>query len=391
MVYLDNNATTQLHDEVLEAMLPYLRDYYGNASSIQHKPGRDANHAVEYARKQICEAIGADSKELIFTSGATESINMALRGIASRYRSKGNHIITYQTEHKAVLSTCAELEKQGFRITYLSVDAAGRLDIDHLADSITEQTILVCAMLANNETGVIHPIADVARLCVEKDTLLFCDATQYLGKQGSIDLREIPIDMLCMSAHKLHGPKGIGALYIRRKRRPIQLEPLIVGGQQENSIRGGTYNVPNIVGFGKAVSLGLHKDSEAIKNLREYLESILMQELEEVHINGQQTDRLGNTSNLSIKHVRSSELMNRLPDIALSSGSACVTGSRDPSHVLKAMGRSDEDALCSIRISLSRYTTREEIDQAIMQICNAVKKIRSGSPIWQMYKAGLIE
>lgn len=391
MVYLDNNATTQLHDEVFEAMLPYLKDHYGNASSIQHKIGRDANHAVEHARQQVCEAIGADTKELIFTSGATESINMALKGIAARYRSKGNHIITYQTEHKAVLSTCASLEKQGFRISYLPVDAEGRLDINLLKDSMTEQTILVSVMLANNETGVIHPITEVAQLCLKKDVLLFCDATQYLGKEGFIDLKEIPIDMLCMSAHKFHGPKGIGALYLRRKRKPIQLEPFIIGGQQENGHRGGTYNVPNIVGFGKAVRIALDTPKDSIKTLRDYLESSLSKRLEDIIIHGSQTNRLSNTSNITIKHVRSNELMNRIPDIALSSGSACVTGSRDPSHVLKAMGLSDEDAFCSIRISLSCYTTQQDIDYCIEQIVKAAEQVRNDSPIWQMYKSGLIE
>ena len=371
-------------------MLPYLKDHYGNASSTQHKAGRDASHAIEYARQQVCDAIGADTKELIFTSGATEAINMVLKGVASRYSSKGKHIITYQTEHKGVLTTCAQLEKQGFQISYLPVGQDGNISLKLLEETITAQTILVCAMLANNETGVIHPIADIAQLCAQKDTLLFCDATQYIGKEDFIDLRKIPIDMLCMSAHKFHGPKGIGALYVRRKRKPIQIEPLIIGGQQENRQRGGTYNVPNIVGFGNAVSIAKDMSKESVRDLRDYLEDELSNRLEGIKINGKQAKRLSNTSNITIKHVRANELMNRLPDIALSSGSACVTGSRDPSHVLTAMGIPDEDALCSVRISLSRFTTQEEINQAIDQICAAVKKIRSDSPVWQMYKDGLL-
>lgn len=390
MIYLDNNATTRIADPVFEAMLPYLRDSYGNASSTQHRLGREANHAVENARQQVADVLNCDSKEVYFTSGSTESINAVIKGVAMRYSKKGRHIITSATEHKAVSSTCAALARQGYSITTLPVDRFGQINLADLESAITPETILVCLAWANNETGVLYPLPHIAELCQRKEALLFCDATQYIGKMPFPDLRSIPIDILCFSGHKIHGPKGIGALYIRRKRKPIQIEPLIVGGQQESGWRGGTYHVSGIVGLGAAMREAKTHAVETTAKLRDRLEEMICSNVEEVYINGDLSHRLCNTSNLTIKHVQSSALMAKLHDVAISSGSACVTGSRDPSHVLKAMGLSDEDAFCSVRISLSRYTTHLEIERAAAAICAAAASVRASSPIWQMYREGLL-
>lgn len=387
MIYLDNNATTQIAEEVLEAMLPYLRDNYGNASSIQHKLGRQASHAVESARNQIATYLHVSPKELYFTSGATESINTVLKGVADRYTSKGRHIITCQTEHKAVLSTCAYLEKKGMQITYLPVDSQGNINLQELKDSITPSTILVSIMAANNETGLIHPLEDIADICQEKDVLFFCDATQYMGKK-KIDLQKIAIDILCFSGHKLHAAKGVGSLYVRRKSKPIQIESLLHGGNQENGKRGGTYNIAGIVSLGKALEIA--DNSNFISSLRDYFEELVYRQIEDIFIYSQYANRLPNTSTIVFKQVKAAELMTKLPDIAVSSGSACVSGSRDPSHVLTAMGATNEDAFCSIRFSFSRYNTKKEVEQVCTALQSAVSQIRDTSPIWQMYKKGLL-
>lgn len=392
MVYLDNNATTRLDDAVLQAMLPFLKDEYGNASSTQHRMGRKANEAIQKARMQIAQSLSAsDPSEIFFTSGATEAINWAVKGVAERYTSLGNHIITSQTEHPAVLQTCAQLQKKGFNITYLPVNQDGLINLEHLKSAITDKTILICLMAANNETGIINPITAVANICKERNVLFFCDATQYIGKTDQLNLQEIPIDLLCISAHKFHGPKGIGALYIRKKRQPIQLETLIAGGQQENGFRGGTYPVHNLVGMGEAIARSAETDWQTVADKRDYLERQLAKKLKHVAINGEQQDRLCNTSSITIKHVLSSELMSQIPDIAISSGSACATGTRDPSHVLLAMGLSPDDAKCTIRISLSKYTTDGEIEQTIEAIVAAVHKIRSNSPTWMLFEKGLLD
>ncbi|TJZ54927.1 cysteine desulfurase [Sphingobacterium olei] len=385
MIYLDNNATTYIADEVFEAILPYLKGEYGNASSIQHKKGRAASHAVEYARTVIADQLNAKPKEVLFTSGSTESINMVLKGVFEQYHLKGNHIITCETEHKAVLSICAYLEKKGATVTYLPVDKNGQIDLQLLRSNISKHTILVCLMAANNETGVIHPLEAIAEICQEKDTLFFCDATQYIGKE-KLDLQRIPIDIMCFSGHKLHGPKGIGALFIRRKSKPIQIAPLVHGGNQENGLRGGTYNVSGIVGLAKALEIIDY--STPLNELRNYFEETLMAHIEECTIHAIQFPRIHNTSNVLFKYVKGSELMTKLPNVALSSGSACVSGNRDPSHVLKAMHRSDEDAYCSLRISFSRYNTKAEVDTVVQELTDAVTKIRDSSPIWQLYKSG---
>lgn len=387
-IYLDNNATTKLDPSVLEEMLPYLRESYGNPSSIQYRLGREASQAVEAARRQVAEKLVVRESEVFFNSGATEGVNTVLRGIASAYSRKGKHIITCRTEHKAVLNTCELLEKQGLEISYLSVDKLGNIDIQELRDTIREDTILVCLMAANNETGVIHPICEIADLCEERDVLYFCDATQLVGKEN-FSLQSIPIDILVFSAHKFHGPKGVGALYIRRKRKPIQIPPLVTGGQQEGGLRGGTLNVPNIVGLGKALHIA--SPHSHLARYRDYMEGEILKYLPEVIIHGDSANRLANTSNISFRHIKAAEIITALPDISVSSGSACASGLLDPSHVLKAMGYSDDDAFGSVRISMSKYTQREDIERATREIIKLVENIRSSSPIWKLYKDGLID
>lgn len=388
IIYLDNNATTRILDEVWNEMYPYFIQNYANASSIYHPMGREANAAVEVARTQVATALHCSTKEVFFNSGSTESINTVLRGVFEKYRSKGKHIITAVTEHKAVLSCCDQLSQQGALITYLPVDAQGQISTADLQAAITPETILVCLMAANNETGVLSPIDEIATICKREDILFFCDATQAVGKV-ILDLQSTPIDMLCLSAHKIHGPKGIGALFIRRKSKPIQLSPLIVGGGQEQSFRGGTYNVPAIVGLGKAMASVTPNIYSGVRDLRDLLETSLG-EIPEIIIHGSCAARLPTTSYISFRHILASEIMTACPDLALSSGAACVTGSREPSHVLTAMGLSKEDALSAIRFSLSILTTREEIIQCTELIKAAVKKIRAQSPIWQLHQAGLL-
>src|SRR5690606_32481365 len=285
-LYFDNNATSRMDDEVLQAMLPYLQELYGNASSVQHKLGRAANAAIEQARIDLADRLGCTPKEIFFTSGATESISTVLKGVSQAYNRKGKHIITCKTEHKAVLATCESLAKQGYEITYLDVDAQGNIDLNVLTKAIRPDTILVSIMSANNETGVLHPIDKIANICQEKDVLFFCDATQHIGKLP-IDLQEVAIDILCLSAHKFHGPKGIGALFIRRKSKPIQIPSLITGGNQEHGLRGGTYAVPQIVGMGEAVK-HFEFDSQ-IETIRDYFESELQQQVEEVKVHASGT------------------------------------------------------------------------------------------------------
>ncbi|MBD1425935.1 cysteine desulfurase family protein [Sphingobacterium arenae] len=386
-IYLDNNATTKMASEVLDAMLPFLQESYGNASSVQHRIGREANQAVALAREQIAQKLHVKESEIFFNSGATEGINTVLRGIAHAYARKGKHIITCQTEHKAVLSTCAQLERTGVEITYLPVNKTGEIALQMLRDSIRPDTILVCIMAANNESGIIHPISAIAEICQEKDVLFFCDATQLVGKQ-EIDLQRIPIDILTFSAHKFHGPTGVGVLYVRRKRKPIQIPPLISGGQQENGFRGGTLNVAPIVGCGKALIMtNLHPE---IEQYRDELEKQIKLQIPEIMIHGEHAQRLSNTSFIAFRHIKAAEIMTALPHIALSSGSACTSGLLDPSHVLKAMAVSDDDAFASVRFSLSKFTTKAEVEETINDLAKAVSRLRSSSPAWQLFKDGLI-
>ncbi|WP_159635399.1 cysteine desulfurase family protein [Sphingobacterium composti] len=389
MIYLDNNATTRIDDDVFNAMLPFLREEYGNASSLQHKMGRTAHQAIEKSRQSIANLIGANPKEIFFTSGATEAINSVLRGVFARYQAIGKHIITTKTEHKAVLTTLEILEKQGAEISFLPIDQNGNINLDDLEKSVRADTILICLMHANNETGVVLPLEAIAEIANKNNVLFFSDTTQAIGKL-STNYETSGVDICCFSAHKLHGPKGIGGIYIRRKSRPIQIEPLITGGKQENGFRGGTYDTASIVGMGEAFETAVLKPSTKLAELRNYFEERIIDEIEDTAIHARQAIRLNNTSNIVFKHVKSAELMPKLTNIAMSSGSACVSGDRDPSHVLTAMGISAEDALCSIRFSLSKYTTKQELDIAIMEIKSAVAKIRSESPIWQLYKSNLL-
>lgn len=392
LVYLDNNATTAVDPQVLEAMLPYFKDQYGNASSLMHSLGRSASAAVENSRRQVTELINAPATDiLLFTSGATEAINMVLKGVFEHYQSIGRHFITCKTEHKAVLDTFAYLEKKGAEVSYLEVDHLGRLDLEKLESTIRPDTVMMAFMSANNETGILHPIDDLADIAQKHDILFFCDATQSIGKQ-KIDLRQIPIDILCLSAHKFHGPKGAGALYVRKKNKRIQIGSLLHGGSQESGWRAGTLNVPAIVGMGKAAELAKAKlDTEIIRlaGLRDKLERMLLT-LPQTYINGQGTNRLPHVSNVTIRHLRAASLIPKVPLLCLSTGSACVSGSRDPSHVLMAMGRNPEDAFSSLRLSLGRFNTEEEIEKAGNQICATVAALRTESPNWQLFEKGLI-
>lgn len=389
MIYLDNNATTRIDDEVLEAMLPFLKEEYGNASSLQHKMGRTTHQAIEKCRKTIAQYFGASPNEIYFTSGSTESINLVLRGVFERYATIGKHIITTKSEHKAVLSTLEKLEKKGAEITFLPIDSDGNINLIDLEDAVRKDTILICLMHANNETGVIHPTEKIAGIANAKNVLFFSDTTQAISKVKT-NYYDSGIDICCFSAHKLHGPKGVGGIFVRRKTRPIQIEPIITGGKQENNLRGGTYNTPSIVGMGKAFEMINENANTQIEELRDYFEQKISQEIEDTAIHAQQSIRLCNTTNILFKHVKSAELMPKLSNIAISSGSACVSGDREPSHVLLSMGISAEDAECSIRFSLSKYTTKKELDSAIEEIKATIEKIRGDSPIWQLYKANLL-
>jgi len=386
LIYLDNNATTPLDPRVLEAMMPFLTTRFANASSVTHRAGRVANAAVETARELVASLIGASSAEITFTSGATESINMALKGVFARYRLKGMHFITCQTEHKAVLDTFAYLEKQGAEVTYLPVSGEGVLDLSLLEAAIRQDTVLLALMHANNETGVLHPVEEIANIAKQHDVLFFCDATQAVGKVP-VDVVKTGVDMLCLSAHKLYGPKGVGALYIRRRSKRIQTDALLHGGRQEGGLRAGTLNVPGIVGFGEAASLArkeMEAESVRLAKLRDELEAGLAQ-LPLTLVNGGSSPRLPHVTNLSFKHIRADQLMVEVPDIALSSGSACVSGTRDPSHVLKAMNLSDADAHASVRFSLGRFTTEEDVRICMAQVTAAVNNLRASSPIWQLH------
>jgi cysteine desulfurase len=376
-IYLDYNSTTPVDPFVLEKMLPYFSEKFGNASSKTHSFGWIAEEAVEHAREQIATFIHSEKDEIIFTSGSTEAINLALKGIYENYSSKGSHIVTVKTEHKAVLDTCAYLETKGAAITYLDVDRSGMIDINQLSNSITQSTILVSVMFANNETGVMQPIAEIGKICKEKNVIFFCDATQAAGKIR-VDVNENKIDIMCISAHKIYGPKGIGAIYIRRKNPTVKPAALIHGGGHEKGFRSGTLNVPAIVGLGEACELAskkLWEESERISKLRTLLEQSITQS-GNAFINGSIRNRLHNTSNISLAGIDSSALIPEIKDIAVATGSACTSASMEPSHVLIAMGLSDELAHSSIRFSLGRFTTEEEIKFAIEKINSVITKLR---------------
>jgi cysteine desulfurase len=375
-VYLDYNATTPVDSRVLEEMLPYFSQHFGNAASRSHAFGWEAEEAVNYAREQVAQLIGAEPKEIIFTSGATESDNLALKGVFEMYASKGNHIITVKTEHKAVLDACKHLEKLGADITYLNVNRDGLIDLTELENSIKPATILVAVMYANNETGFIQPIREISAIAKKHGVLFFTDATQATGKIP-VNVNEDGIDLMAFSAHKMYGPKGVGALYVRRKNPRVKVTAQIDGGGHERGMRSGTLNVPGIVGFGKACELcriEMKKETERIKSLRDRLENELLKQ-EGIVVNGNRENRLYNVSNLSFKYPGGESIMPAIQkNIAVSSGSACSSASPEPSHVLKAMGLEDEQAHSSLRFSLGRFTTDEEIDYTIDEVKEVISK-----------------
>jgi len=377
-VYLDYNATTPVDRRVLETMLPYFSEKFGNASSRTHSFGWIAEDAVETARQQVANLINCLDQEIVFTSGATEAINLALKGVWDNYQIKGKHIITVKTEHKAVLDTCSALEKKGAKITYLDVDREGIIDLDGLKKALNAQTIVVAIMYANNETGVLQPISEIANLVHANNSILFCDATQAVGKIN-IDVQDEHIDIMCLSAHKFYGPKGVGALFVRRKDPRVSLFPQIDGGGHERGLRSGTLNVTGIVGLGKAAEvakLEMWENAAKISGLRTRLEQLLC-ELPDVFINGSTKNRLYTTTNICFQGMRSEELIKRIPNIAVALGSACTSAIAEPSHVLKAMGLSNEDSYSSIRFSLGKDTTESDIKETIEQFTEAVKEIRN--------------
>jgi len=376
---------------VLEAMLPYFTEKFGNAASRNHPFGWAAEEAVDYAREQVAKLINADPKEIIFTSGATEGDNLAIKGVYEMYASKGNHIITATTEHKAVLDACKHIEKIGGRVTYLNVGADGLIDLQELENAITDKTILVAIMYGNNEIGVLQPVREISKIAHKHGVLFFTDATQAAGKVP-VDVQADGIDLLTFSGHKIYGPKGVGALYVRRKNPRVKVTAQMDGGGHERGMRSGTLNVPGIVGFGKACELCMQEmESEAkrLSGLRDKLEKALL-ELEETYVNGNREHRLPHTANISFKYVEGEGLMMGFnKDIALSSGSACTSASLEPSYVLKALGLGDDLAHSSLRFGLGRFTTEEQIDYTINAVRSAVLKLREMSPLWEMYKEGI--
>jgi cysteine desulfurase len=389
-IYLDNNATTPMDPRVLDAMLPYFTNKFGNAASRNHAYGWDAEEGVDYSRDQIAKLINCTSKEIIFTSGATEAINLAIKGVFDMYSSKGNHIITVVTEHKAVLDTCKHLEKLGAEITYLVPNEQGLIDLKEFENAITDKTILLSVMYANNEIGVIQPIKEIAKIAKSKGVLVFTDATQAVGKI-KVDVEADGIDLLAFSGHKVYGPKGVGALYVRRKNPRVKVTAQMDGGGHERGMRSGTLNVPGIVGLGKACEIAYNEMEEEAKKLsamRDRLEKELLT-LEETYVNGSKEHRLPHITNISFKYVEGEGLMMGFKDIAVSSGSACTSASLEPSYVLKSLGLDDELAHSSIRFGLGRFTTDEEIDFAIKQVKEAVTKLREMSPLWDLFKEGV--
>ncbi|CAN5793213.1 IscS subfamily cysteine desulfurase [soil metagenome] len=390
-VYLDNNATTPMDPRVLEAMLPYFTEHFGNAASRNHSFGWEAEEAVDYAREQVAKLIGADPKEIIFISGATEGDNLAIKGVFEMYAGKGNHIITCTTEHKAVLDTCKHIEKQGGEVTYLQVQPDGLIDLKELEAAIKPTTILISIMYANNEIGVIQPIKEISIIAKKHGVLFFTDGTQAVGKVP-VDVQKDGIDLMAFTGHKMYGPKGVGALYVRRKNPRVKVTAQMDGGGHERGMRSGTLNVPGIAGFGKACEicrLDMEADTKHIKALRDKLENALLQ-VEESYLNGHKEHRLPHVSNISFKYVEGEGLlMGFNKNIALSSGSACTSASLEPSYVLKALGLGDDLAHSSLRFGLSRFTTEEQIDYTIEQITNTVNKLREMSPLWEMFKEGV--
>jgi cysteine desulfurase len=390
-IYMDNHATTPVDPRVVETMLPFFNERFGNAASRNHSFGWTAEEAVENARGQIATLIGANPKEIIFTSGATESDNLAIKGAAWMYREKGNHIITQVTEHKAVLDTCKRLEKEGYEVTYLPVQKDGRIDLDDLRRAITPKTILISIMYANNEIGVIQPIAEIGKIAKEKGVYFHTDGVQAAGKVP-VDVTKDGIDLMSISAHKFYGPKGVGALYVRRKSPRVQLAAIIDGGGHERGMRSGTLNVPGIVGFGKACEIAqkeMPEESERLRWLRDRLKDGIFAKLDEVFINGSMVHRLPHNLNISFAYVEGESLLMGINDIAVSSGSACTSATLEPSYVLKALGVGEDLAHTSIRFGLGRFNTEEEVDYTTERVVEVVNRLRELSPLYEMAKEGV--
>lgn len=390
-IYMDHNATTPMDPRVLEAMMPYFTKVYGNAASRSHQYGWEAEEAVEKARQQIADLIGCTTKEIVFTSGATESDNLALMGIAEMYASKGNHIITLPTEHKAIIDTCKYLERHGKEVTYLSVDEFGMVDLEALRNAIKDTTILVSIMMANNEIGTIQPVAEIGKICREKGVIFHTDATQGVGKIP-VDVNAMNIDLMSFTAHKMYGPKGVGALYVRKKSPRVKLSEQMHGGGHERGMRSGTLNVPGIVGFGKACEISMNEMEEESKRLiylRDKMINTFLSRVKYSYLNGHPTERLPHNVNVSFEYVEGEGLMMGIKDLAVSSGSACTSATLEPSYVLKALGRGDELAHSSIRYGLGRFTTEEEVDFAIEQTIDSVNHLRELSPLWEMFNEGI--
>jgi cysteine desulfurase len=390
-IYMDNHATTPLDPRILDAMMPYFTGKFGNAASRNHSFGWEAEQAVEVAREQIAKLIGATAKEIIFTSGATESNNLAIKGIGEMYRERGNHIITQVTEHKAVLDTCKRMEKAGFRVTYLPVKADGLIDIEDLKRAIDDKTILVSIMFANNEIGVIQPVAEIGKLCREKGVIFHTDAVQAVGKVP-VDVNAMNIDVLSLSAHKIYGPKGVGALYVRRRNPRVQISEQINGGGHERGMRSGTLNVPGIVGLGKACEIAreeMESEDKRLRGLRDKLKAKLESKLDYVHVNGSWEHRLPGNLNMSFVYVEGESLLMGINDVAVSSGSACTSATLEPSYVLKALGLGDDVAHSSIRFGLGRFNTEAEVDYVADKVIDIVQKLRELSPLYEMVKEGI--
>ena len=390
-IYMDNHATTRMDPRVLSAMTPYFTEIFGNSASRNHSFGWQAEEAVEKSRKQIADLIGANSKEIVFTSGATESNNLAIKGVAQMYAEKGNHIITAATEHKAVLDTCKHLEKEGIRVTYLPVQSNGLIDLDMLRAAITDKTILVTIMYANNEIGVLQPIAEIGKIAKSKGVLVHTDATQAVGKVP-VNVIKDNIDLLSLTGHKIYGPKGAGALYVRRKNPRVQITAQMDGGGHERGMRSGTLNVPGIVGLGEACAIcqtEMEDEAKRMQFLRDKLKNKLESELDEVYVNGTMEQRLPNNLNISFAYVEGESLLMGINDIAVSSGSACTSATLEPSYVLKALGAGDDLAHSSIRFGLGRFNTEEEVDYVSNKVIDVVKKLRELSPLYEMAKEGV--
>lgn len=392
-IYMDNHATTQVDPRVIDAMLPYFTHDFGNAASRNHAFGWKAEEGVEYAREQVAQLIGAKSdKEIVFTSGATESDNLALKGVAEFYKDKGNHIITSRTEHKAVLDTCKKLEKQGYTVTYLDVAQDGLIRPEQVADAITDKTILVSIMFANNEVGSIQPLAAIGKITRERGVLFHTDAVQGVGK-AEFDVEAMNIDLASITAHKMYGPKGVGALYVRRQKPRVRIVAEMDGGGHERGMRSGTLNVPGIVGFGKAAELARKEwraDATRIFELRQRLRKKLFDALDMVHLNGADDPyRLPGNLNVSFSFVEGEAMMMAIRDVAVSSGSACTSASLEPSYVLRAMGVEEELAHSSIRFGLGKFNTAEEVDYVADLVIRSVKRLREMSPLYEMHKEGI--